>query len=225
MNAKQTASDKAIERLNLIARICTRAEEMGIRRGSRITAQMDVDLAAEHFNLRLADWLNADAFNFAHDFIEIQNHIDRANKTFDNRFLPRFAGKKEDALVTEETAIAVTVTADTRAIDGWVQGIVTDGKETYEFCAKVFDEKSIYGINNGRVSKLGVRYKTTPIINYDKAGTRKDQRSQVRRDGAGVMPRQAHTRNASILRSRANGTVGRTHRAIAEPTAEQAERP
>ncbi len=162
MNAKQTASNKAIERLNLIARICTRAEEMGIRRGSRITAQMDVDLADKHFNLRLADWLNADAFNFAHDFIEIQNHIDRANKTFDNRFLPRFAGKKEDALVTEETAIAVTVTADTRAIDGWVQGIVTDGKETYEFCAKVFDEKSIYGINNGRVSKLGVRYKTTP---------------------------------------------------------------
>ena len=49
-----------------------------------------------------------------------------------------------------------------------VQGIVTDGKETYEFCAKVFDEKSIYGINNGRVSKLGVRYKTTPIINYDR---------------------------------------------------------
>ena len=168
MNAKQTASNKAIERLNLIARICTRAEEMGIRRGSRITAQMDVDLADKHFNLRLADWLNADAFNFAHDFIEIQNHIDRANKTFDNRFLPRFAGKKEDALVTEETAIAVTVTADTRAIDGWVQGIVTDGKETYEFCAKVFDEKSIYGINNGRVSKLGVRYKTTPIINYDR---------------------------------------------------------
>lgn len=168
MNTKQTASDKAIERLNLIARICTRAEEMGIRRGSRITAQMDVDLAAEHFNLRLADWLNADAFNFAHDFIEIQNHIDRVNKTFDNRFLPRFAGKKEDAPATEETAIAVTITADTRTIDGWVQGIVTDGKETYEFCAKVFDEKSIYGINNGRVSKLGVRYKTTPIINYDR---------------------------------------------------------
>ena len=68
---------------------------MGIRRGSRITAQMDVDLAAEHFNIRLADWLNADAFNFAHDFIEIQNHIDRVNKTFDNRFLPRFAGMEE----------------------------------------------------------------------------------------------------------------------------------
>ena len=95
MNTKQTASDKAIERLNLIARICTRAEEMGIRRGSRITAQMDVDLATDHFNLKLADWLNADAFNFAHDFIEIQNHIDRITKTFDNRFLPRFATNKD----------------------------------------------------------------------------------------------------------------------------------
>ena len=95
MNTKQTASDKAIERLNLIARICTRAEEMGIRRGSRITAQMDVDLATDHFNIKLADWLNADALNFAHDFIEIQTHIDRVNKTFDNRFLPRFAGMEE----------------------------------------------------------------------------------------------------------------------------------
>lgn len=168
MNTKQTVADKEIERWNLIARICTRAEEMGVSRGSRITAQMDVDLAAEHFNLRLADWLNADVFDFAHDFIEIQNHIDRINKTFDNRFLPRFAGKKEDAPATEEADITVTVTADTRTIDGWVQGIVTNGKETYEFCAKVFDEKSTYGINNGRVSKLGVRYRTTPVINYDR---------------------------------------------------------
>ncbi len=95
MNTKQTAPDKEIERVNLITRICTRAEEMGIRRGSRITATMDVNLAADHFNLRLADWLSADAFNFAHDFIEIQNHIDRVRKTFDNRFLPRFAGRKD----------------------------------------------------------------------------------------------------------------------------------
>lgn len=94
MNTKQTAADKAIEKLNLIARICTRAEEMGIRCGSRITAQMDVDLAADHFKMRLADWLSADAFNFAHDFIGIQNHIDRVNKTFDNRFLPRFSGRE-----------------------------------------------------------------------------------------------------------------------------------
>ncbi len=45
MNTKQTAPDKEIERVNLITRICTRAEEMGIRRGSRITATMDVNLA------------------------------------------------------------------------------------------------------------------------------------------------------------------------------------
>lgn len=168
MNTKQTASDKAIERLNLIARICTRAEEMGIRRGSRITAQMDVDLAAKHFNLRLADWLNADAFNFAHDFIEIQNHIDRVNKTFYNCFLPRFADKKNDEPANDMAAITVEITADTRQTDAWVQGIVTYQNRTYEFCAKVFDEGSEYGINGGRVSKLGVKDRLMPIINYDR---------------------------------------------------------
>lgn len=94
MNTKKTATDKAIEKLNLIAKICTRAENMGIRKGSRTTATLDVDLAADHFKMRLSDWLEADDFNFAHDFVGIQNHIDRVQKTFDNRFLPRFAGSE-----------------------------------------------------------------------------------------------------------------------------------
>lgn len=168
MKNEQTAHEKAIERLNLIARICTRAENMGIQRGSRVTAMMDVELAADRFKLRLNDWLNADAFNFAHDFIEIQNHIDRVNKTFDNRFLPRFAGNEDDKPATPKTDVSVEITADTRRIDAWVQGTVKDGKFKYEFCAKVFDEESEYGIDGGRISKLSVRYGTLPIISYDR---------------------------------------------------------
>lgn len=56
---------------------------------------MDVNLAADHFNMKLNEWAEADDFNFAHDFVGIQNHIDRITKTFDNRFLPRFATNKD----------------------------------------------------------------------------------------------------------------------------------
>lgn len=65
-------------------------------------------------------------------------------------------------------AIKVKITADTRRVDGWVQGTISDEAATYEFCAKVFDEKSEFGINNGRVSKLNIRYHSSPIVNYDR---------------------------------------------------------
>lgn len=40
-------------------------------------------------------------------------------------------------------------------VDGlWVSGVVDNGD--YGFQAKVFDEGSIYGINEGRVSKLSI---------------------------------------------------------------------
>jgi len=95
MENKQTGAEKEIEKLNLLARICDRAERLGIRKGSRLTATMDVNLAADHFNMKLNEWAEADDFNFAHDFVGIQNHIDRITKTFDNRFLPRFATNKD----------------------------------------------------------------------------------------------------------------------------------
>ena len=80
------------EKNNILAKICGRASKAGIAQGSMMTNMMDMQLATDHFNMRLEEWLAADDFNFAHDYIGIQNHIDRINKTFDNRFLPRFAG-------------------------------------------------------------------------------------------------------------------------------------
>lgn len=75
--------------------ICERAERMGIRQGNRMSALMDIESADKKFNLRLDDWLNADDFNFAHDFSGIQNHIERGAfpATDFGLFIPRFAGK------------------------------------------------------------------------------------------------------------------------------------
>lgn len=89
--AKKQQKGENWERIGTIAKIVDRAEKLNIRKGTRITAILDVDLADKKWNLRLEDWLNADDFNFVHDFIGIQNHIDRLTKTFSDRFLPRFA--------------------------------------------------------------------------------------------------------------------------------------
>jgi len=49
--------------------------------------------------------------------------------------------------------------------DNWVKGIVGD----YKFEAKLFDEPSMYGINDGRVSKLSITDKQNNwVINYDR---------------------------------------------------------
>lgn len=46
----------------------------------------------------------------------------------------------------------------------WVSGKVND----YEFGAKLFDEGSNYGIDNGRVSKLSIYNSEDTIVNYDR---------------------------------------------------------
>lgn len=76
---------------DLIFKIVVRAHKMGIAVGDCITQMMDVDHAHKQFNLRLEDWLNADDFNFAHDFCGIQRHIDRSTGSVGGFFLPRFA--------------------------------------------------------------------------------------------------------------------------------------
>lgn len=83
------------EQIALTVKIVNRAEQLGLMQTDRITAILDLEKATEHFNLRLADMLNADAFNFAHDFVQIQSDINRATDKFSNRFVPRFAGRKQ----------------------------------------------------------------------------------------------------------------------------------
>lgn len=78
--------------------ICDRAEKMGLIKGSRLSALMDIESADKKFNLRLDDWLNADDFNFAHDYCGIEKNINRSKfpATDFGHFIPRFAGKVLD---------------------------------------------------------------------------------------------------------------------------------
>lgn len=66
-----------------------------------------------------------------------------------------------------------------RSDSGWVHGVVSvdDGSE-FEFCAKVYDEPSQFGIetvrfpDGGNISKLGVSYAgdryLPQVLNYDR---------------------------------------------------------
>ena len=55
--------------------IIKRAEREGIFTGTRISALMDIENADETFELCLDDWLNADIFDFTHDFLGILDNI------------------------------------------------------------------------------------------------------------------------------------------------------
>jgi len=82
------------EKNQMYMKISKRANDMGILKGSMLTGLMDVEYADKAFNLKLLEFLNADSVNFAHDFIGIQNNIDRVTKKF-GEFVPRFSGRKE----------------------------------------------------------------------------------------------------------------------------------
>lgn len=82
------------EQMELAMEIVNRAEKLGLMQSDSLTAIIDLGKATEHFNLRLEDMLNADEFNFAHDFVQIQNDINRDTGKFSGRFVPRFAGRE-----------------------------------------------------------------------------------------------------------------------------------
>ena len=87
------------EEINLCDKIVTRAQSLGLYEDNRVTAFLDVQNAAKHFNMRLEEWLNADDFNFVHDIVCIYKAINRVvypvDFSNDPWFLPRFAGKGE----------------------------------------------------------------------------------------------------------------------------------
>lgn len=92
------------ERFNIINKIVDRANDLGITIGSRCTQMMDISNADKQFNLRLEEFLNAEQYDFCHDFIGIQRHMDRSLgvcKVVDF-FVPRFAGDDESEV--EENA-------------------------------------------------------------------------------------------------------------------------
>ena len=84
------------ERFEKQYQIVLRAEALGIGQADRFTRMLDIGFADKQFNLRLDDFLNADDENFTHDFVGIQNHMDREQCLVVDCFVPRFAGKKEE---------------------------------------------------------------------------------------------------------------------------------
>ena len=86
------------KRRSKYADIMIRATTMGLMIPEEsVYRMMDIESADLVFNLRLNDWLAADDFNFAYDFIGIKHNIER-DQGFPavnfNKFVPRFAGSK-----------------------------------------------------------------------------------------------------------------------------------
>ena len=92
--AKMTAREKHIHEMDTMVAICKRAQALGVAHGTMMTQMMDIQHAHEQFDLRLDDLLSAQDFDFCHDFIGIQNNIDRTNGGKIERFVPRYAGNE-----------------------------------------------------------------------------------------------------------------------------------
>lgn len=59
-----------------------------------VSVAMDVTVTHNHTcRLRLKNLLEADDFNFTHDIMGIETHLDRDNLKLMHCFWPRFAGK------------------------------------------------------------------------------------------------------------------------------------
>lgn len=97
--SKITSFNKEVERKRHLtyAAIMGRATVMGLMKETEATERMmDIESADKKFHLRLDVWLNADDFNFMHDFYGIRNNINRKNgfpATDFVFFVPRFAGE------------------------------------------------------------------------------------------------------------------------------------
>lgn len=63
------------ERYKKYAAIIQRAKEEGLHVNDKLSVLMDIESADRKFNIRLDEWLQADLFNFTHDFYGIIDHM------------------------------------------------------------------------------------------------------------------------------------------------------
>lgn len=75
----------------MIIKIVERAKERNLLASDKLSLTMDLDCVSEKYNLVLQALLKADDFNFAHDIVGIQNHLNRRTRELEDCFLPRFA--------------------------------------------------------------------------------------------------------------------------------------
>ena len=50
----------------------------------------------------------------------------------------------------------------------WHEGDLQVGKTSYHYWAKVYDEGSEWGINEGRISKLTIKIDGKTVVSYDR---------------------------------------------------------
>lgn len=85
------------QEFDLIHAIAQRAEKLGLTTiEQRITTMMD--LSVTHLNgcpLHLAELLDGEAQDFAHDLGGIRRHLNRETGKLEDFFLPRFAAHQE----------------------------------------------------------------------------------------------------------------------------------
>lgn len=74
-----------------IQNIVQRAKGEGLLMFSPISLYMDLEAVHRAIGLRLDDLLAADNFDFAHDILGIQRHMNRGTTELTECFLPRFA--------------------------------------------------------------------------------------------------------------------------------------
>ena len=139
-------NDRKIFDLKL--RIIERAEAAGLSPYGRATAVLDLDNAHRQFDLRLEDWLAADDINFAHDWVGIQQHMNRSAKRVEDLFLPRFATSKETKTAQMEfIALEITKLAN-RFIRNPIE--ITYRRETEESVKDYTDwGRKRFGIHSG----------------------------------------------------------------------------
>lgn len=78
----------------IVQDILDRAEHYGFIRTSDERLSANMDIVATHANgcpLDFARWVDADAFNFAHDLAGITKHLNRSTGRLTGHFRPRFA--------------------------------------------------------------------------------------------------------------------------------------
>lgn len=85
----------------LCTKIAQRAVALAVKHGIKykmMDASMDIEAAHCNGNpLRLADLLEADDFNFAHDVFGIRRHIDRETGKLGDCFSPRYTERQIQA--------------------------------------------------------------------------------------------------------------------------------
>jgi len=80
--------------------------------------------------------------------------------------------------------VKAVITKDERLINNYVKGEAAGG---ITFTAKIYDEGSVHGIDNGRVSKLDIRQGGKIVVNYDRGWDVKPKTPEIKTVYKGIM--------------------------------------